>query len=258
MAIRVCLAGATGWVGSERARSIARRADITVVTAVLIAIPALAHGQWIVSAYGGAMRTESSDVRIEADATNTSLVFEAMRFESRSSESPIYYGYRIGHRVRGTRWLFVEAEVIHGKVYPREPAATMGMGTLRGMSVSRVAFDAVVQDFNLSHGLNFILINALARHLFANRRVTATARLGAGPVLPHVESLVDGDRREDYQWAGVGTQVSGGGELTIWRRLAVTAEYKWTHTRPRVSLARGDAMLTTSSHHIAIGLAAVF
>lgn len=229
-----------------------------VVAALLIAIPALAHGQWIVSAYGGAMHTQSSDVRVEDDRTNTSLVFEDAGFEGRSSQSPIYYGYRIGHRVGGTRWLFVEAEVIHGKLYPREPATTLGAGTLRGTIVSRVPFDAVIQDFNLSHGLNFILINALARRTFPNRRVTATARLGAGPLLPHAESLVEGTRRGDYQWAGIGMQVSGGGELTIWRTLAVTAEYKWTHARPRVSLARGDAMLTTTSHHIAIGLAAVF
>ena len=33
MAIKVCLAGPTGWAGSELARSIARTADLTVVAA---------------------------------------------------------------------------------------------------------------------------------------------------------------------------------------------------------------------------------
>ena len=32
--IRVCLAGATGWAGSELARAIARESDLTLVAAV--------------------------------------------------------------------------------------------------------------------------------------------------------------------------------------------------------------------------------
>jgi hypothetical protein len=230
--------------------------------AVLIctAVPAQAQApaQWVLSAYAGAMHTQSADVRIADPAVNTNLVFAATPFESRSWDAPIYYGYRIGHRVPGVRWLFVEGELIHGKLYPRQPQTTLGDGTFRGESVLDVPFAAVVQDFNLSHGLNFILINALLRQSFASRRITATARLGVGPMLPHVESVVDGVRREDYQWAGAGAQVSGGGELTVWRMLAVTAEYKWTYARPRLTLAHGEARLTTASHHIAIGLAAVF
>src|SRR5215468_5384348 len=34
MPIRVCLAGATGWAGSELARAIARQADVSLVSAV--------------------------------------------------------------------------------------------------------------------------------------------------------------------------------------------------------------------------------
>ncbi len=34
MVINVCLAGATGWAGSELARSIAKTADLTLVAAV--------------------------------------------------------------------------------------------------------------------------------------------------------------------------------------------------------------------------------
>jgi hypothetical protein len=236
----------------------ARQPDMTVVALALVLLHgAPAYAQWIVSAYGGAMHTQSSDVLVDDRATDTNLRFDETMFESRSSESPIYYGYRVGHRLPGPEWLFVEGELIHGKLYPRDAQATSGAGTLRGISVSNVPFESVVQDFNLSHGLNFILINALARRAFTSR-VALTARLGAGPMLPHVESVVEGVRREDYQWAGIGVQVSGGAELTLWRRLAVTAEYKWTRARPQVSLARGRATLTTTSHHIAIGVAARF
>lgn len=240
------------------ARSIARQPDITVVAAVLIVAHATsAQAQWTVSAYGGAMQTQSSDVRIDDREANTNLLFEEMPFDSRSSESPIYYGYRVGYRVPTIAWLFVEGELIHGKVYPRSPTTTLGSGTLRGTSASDIPFESVVQHFNLSHGLNFIVFNAVARRAFTSR-VAATARLGAGPMLPHVESVVDGARREEYQWAGIGAQVGGGAELTVWRTLALTAEYKWTHARPHVSLARGEAMLTTTSHHLAIGMTAMF
>src|SRR3712207_8808171 len=49
----------------------------------------------------------------------------------------------------GTRWLFLEAELIHGKLYARNPQAALGSGTLHGSPASQIPFTAVVDDFSV-------------------------------------------------------------------------------------------------------------
>ena len=228
-----------------------------IVIAGMIVIPARLEAQWLVSAYGGAVHTQASDVRVDQPVEGTSLLFADTALESRSFESPEYYGYRVGHGVPRVDWLFVEAEVIHAKVYVRSPQQTLGSGLLNHAAASGVPFAAVVDDFNLSHGLNFIFVNALMRREIYER-VTAMARIGAGPVLPHTESVVRGQRREHYELAGAGVQLSAGAEVLVWRTLAVAAEYKWTRAQPQVTLAVGSLSLPATSHHVVLGIAAQF
>ena len=211
----------------------------------------------MVSVYAGGMHTEPADVRVEQPASATDLLFEDMPFEARSLESPIYYGYRVGHNVPRRRWLFLEAELIHGKLYPRSPQATRGSGRVRSEPATQVPFSSVVEDFNVSHGLNFILGNILVRRPVTPRFV-ATARIGVGALLPHTESVVEGERRGRYEWAGLAAHLSGGAEVRIWHRVAATAEYKWSRATPRLALARGHVTLTTRSHHLAVGVRALF
>jgi hypothetical protein len=213
--------------------------------------------EWIVSAYGGAIHTRAADMRIQQPGSATDLRFTDVPFESRSFESPIYYGYRAGHRLGGTQWLFLEAELIHGKLYPQQPGTARGTGMLRGQPAAQVPFPTVVQEFNMSHGLNFLLGNILLRREMTTR-FTATGRAGLGALLPHTESVVDGERRGRYEWAGVAVQLSGGAEVGLSRRIAATAEYKWTRASPRVTLAEGQATLTTRSHHLAVGVRMLF
>jgi hypothetical protein len=213
--------------------------------------------QWIVSAYGGAIHTRAADMRVQQPGSATDLRFTDVPFESRSFESPIYYGYRAGHRLGGTQWLFLEAELIHGKLYPQQPGTARGTGMLRGQPAAQVPFPTVVQEFNMSHGLNFLLGNILLRREMTTR-FTATGRAGLGALLPHTESVVDGERRGRYEWAGVAVQLSGGAEVGLSRRIAATAEYKWTRASPRVTLAGGQATLTTRSHHLAVGVRMLF
>jgi hypothetical protein len=213
--------------------------------------------EWIVSAYGGAIHTRAADMRIQQPGSATDLRFTDVPFESRSFESPIYYGYRAGHRLGGTQWLFLEAELIHGKLYPQQPGTARGTGMLRGQPAAQVPFPTVVQEFNMSHGLNFLLGNILVRREMTTR-FTATGRAGLGALLPHTESVVDEERRGRYEWAGVAVQLSGGAEVGLSRRIAATAEYKWTRASPRVTLAEGQATLTTRSHHLAVGVRMLF
>jgi hypothetical protein len=213
--------------------------------------------QWIVSAYAGTIHTRAADMRIQQTGSATDLRFADVPFESRSFESPIYYGYRAGHRLGRTPWLFLEGELIHGKLYPQQPGAARGTGMLRGQPAAQVPFPTVVQEFNMSHGLNFLLGNILVRREMT-ARFTAIGRAGLGALLPHTESVVDAARRGRYEWAGVAVQLSGGAEVSLSGRIAATAEYKWTRASPRVTLAEGQATLTTRSHHLALGVRVLF
>lgn len=221
------------------------------------AVESHAQARWSFSAYGGAVHSVPAAIGIEQLSTNSSLVFDDVTFTSRSFESPIYYGYRIGRRVAGVQWLWLEAELIHAKLYVAAPAETLGRGQLHGVSVPQVRLAEFVQEFNLSHGMNFVLANAVARRGLLER-LTGTARGGVGAMLPHVESETAGQRRGDYQLAGVGAQLAGGVEFALARSLLVVAEYKWTVGRQHVSLASGDARLTVISHHVTFGVATAF
>jgi opacity protein-like surface antigen len=225
---------------------------------VALALPTAANAQWMASAYGGAFHTRPGDVRVQQPSHDTDIVFPQARFVSESWVSPIYYGYRVARRVGSTRWLYLEAELVHGKLFIQDPARTLGAGIANGLSVSDMPFSSVVDSVALSHGLNLVLANAVVRRAVGLERLTWTARLGAGAVVPHAESRVQGHVREDYQLAGAAMQLGSGVEVAFWHRLALLAEYKWTRARPHISLADGTATIATDSHHLALGLAAAF
>jgi hypothetical protein len=224
---------------------------------ILCGTAAAADGQWVVSAYGGAIHTVTADIELEQPGPGTALTFPDVPFRSESYDPPIYYGYRVSRNVPLQRRVFVEAELIHGKLFARGDLAPAGAGQRNGVAVDAVPFSSVVQRFGMSHGLNFILFNVALRLPTQVERLTITARAGVGPMLPHRETQVDGETEEGYQWAGLGVQAGGGLELRIWRRVNVVTEYKRTHARPRVSVHAGTAVVSADSHHLALGLSLV-
>jgi hypothetical protein len=131
------------------------------------------------------------------------------------------------------------------------------VGALGGRPIIGIPAGAVVQHFAMSHGLNFILVNA-AWHQPIRHRLAAVVRAGIGPILPHAETEIVGERRADYQWAGSGLQAAGGIEIALWRGLQAILEYKFTRARPRIDTAAGEADLTTHSHHVAVGASWTF
>ena len=133
----------------------------------------------------------------------------------------------------------------------REPTRLTGAGTRSGEGVTRLPFGDVVQAFALSHGLNFVLVNALARLPLQSDRLAATARLGAGLSLPHAEVEIERRRTEQYQIAGPAIQASGGLELRVRGPLRATVEYEWTYARPQIAIDSGrrkSRRVLTTSH----------
>jgi hypothetical protein len=122
----------------------------------------------------------------------------------------------------------------------------------------------IVQELSMSHGLNFIFGNFVFRREFGaelgsnRRRAAAAVRVGAGPTVPHAESTIAGVGRAQYEYGGIGVQVSGSIELAVWRGLHVVGEYKFTGTEARISVDSGEAVIPARSHHVVAGAAVRF
>ena len=234
-----------------------------LLAGLVVCLPSRAHADWIASAYLGHVWTRSSTVTLALPDRQTAVEIAGVEYRSESLTSPQYYGYRVTWVPGGHRWIGVEAEVIHAKVFAEVDRSVRIQGTLRGAEVdASVLLSSVVQRLAMSHGLNFIFVNvALRRELGpvdsrGVARFVIVVRAGAGPTVAHAESTIDHvANRDEYQSGGLGTQVAGGIEATVWRRLAVLGEYKFTWASPQIDVAGGQATIPSRSHHVVGGLA---
>ncbi len=219
--------------------------------AILIACPGRSCAQWTVAGCLGAAHTRPAALTIN-QPDDTTLTFVHVPFRGESLSPPLYYAYRVGRQVHG-RVLSVEAELIHAKAYADLDRAGAGSGRMNGQQVHGARALDLVQQFAMSHGLNFLFVNAVARWPLADSRLHVVMRAGGGPAIPHVEAAVRGETREGYQLAGIGLQAAAGLEVRLWRALYASGEYKFTSARPRVDVPGGTATFSTQAHHVAVG-----
>ncbi len=217
------------------------------------------QGEWVIAAYLGGGRTASSILRISQPALNTDLVFEAVRFEGRSFDPPLYYGVRTSRFIRG--FLGIEAEFIHLKVYSDPTQRVRVTGRHRGVGLEQeLPLGQIVQEYSISHGLNLLLVNLVARARMLRSpnapcgRLLLGARFGLGPTIPHTESTIEGERQQQYEWGRAVWQWSAGVELHVWRGLYALGEYKFTRTRQRGAIFAGFAESLLRAHHGIFGL----
>jgi hypothetical protein len=122
--------------------------------------------------------------------------------------------------------------------------------------------NAIVQSFDMSHGLNFWFTNLVWRtplgRATAEPRVTLVLRTGAGPVVAGVDTRVDGTQVNHYEYASLGAQGAAGVEIQVASGFWVTGEYKFTFARPRIDVASGTGQTTALTHHVAGGFAIGF
>ena len=241
------------------------RVAVAVVGFALLLFPAVADAQWYVAGYLGTNRTLAAPVTIEQPARNTSLTFSDVAFEARPFKSPQYYGVRVGRLFGDRRRFGVEFEWLHPKAYADTSQVVHITGRLAGVNVDTMArMDTVVQRYAMSHGMNFALVNAVVRVPLAETgsgfvsRVAITARVGAGPMVPHAENTVNGESREQYEAGGIGYQVAGGLDVRLVGRLSAMADYKFGHGAPEVMIVDGTGRTTANVHQLAFGLALGF
>jgi hypothetical protein len=196
-----------------------------------------AQADWSLAAYLGNTWTSPADLTVDRAASGGRTTLSDVTFDSRSFESPLYYGYRFGWFQEGSG-IGVEGELIHLKVHARP---------------ERLGAD--VRQFSISHGLNLLLANAVVRRpLPSSHRASMTARLGAGVTIPHAESDVGGVTQEQYEWGSLALQAAFGTEVRIAGGARLLAEYKLTTAAPTVSVAGGTIQARYLSQHLAAGL----
>ena len=215
---------------------------IAVALVVILSVPARAQAQWYASAFLGANTTRPADIHVQGDGYDA--VFPQVTFEARPFESPQYYGWRLGRFLSDERRTGVEIEFIHLKVIGN-PAQLL----------------PDVQQYRMTHGLNFLVANLVSRTpigraAYGEPRVAVMARIGAGITIPHAETTILGELKEQYEYAGPGAHASLGLDTRLVGRLSLVTEYKLTYARPKITTAHnGTGQTTTLSHHIAVGFA---
>lgn len=229
---------------------------------VLVGAPARADAQWFASVAFGGNHTTPATVSIRPTSPDTSLDFHDVTFQAKALKSPQYYNWHIGRFLGSSGRIGIELEFIHLKVIADVSRSVRVTGRENGIVIDEVArMDTRVQEYQMTHGLNFVMANLVyrmplgAKTASGSSRFVLLARVGAGETIPHAETSVYGKQKELYEWAGPGVGASIGMSYRIHGRFSAVADYKLTHAKPKIPLADGKGQTTAVTHQVAFGLA---
>ena len=207
-----------------------------VLVAVAVAQVGVAQGMQV---YLGWSYTFPTNLEVVQQGHPNTTVQQA-EFATKSFADPIYYGVRLWWgEARGLR---VELELIHQKLY-FESAARNG---------------DILNRFQVTDGLNLLLFNIA--YALDTGPIFPIARLGAGLVIPHPETIVrgkefgiDGDPLY-YHFGGFGFQTAVEGQVR-WPGVGITGsvEAKYTWAATRFQIADGFSYGEFSTLHAVFG-----
>lgn len=171
-----------------------------------------------------------------------------------------YYDVRLGYflspAVNRTPGFGVELELLHDKIY----------------YVSGDDPTGVVDYFELSDGVNYLLLNGVLRYPlqvsaeFPHGRLQLLGRLGFGPVISAPASRIRGQEHGDtvhgtwdaYEWAGLGVGLGAQLRYFVLPWLAASVETRYTYSEPVQSIANGTAQTFLPTLHFNFGLSIAF
>ena len=226
-----------------------------------LAVAPPAFADWTIGGFLGGAHTHTTSLHLIQPLEATDISLSPVSYRSESLTPPLYYGYRFGFFPR-SRWFGIEGELIHLKVHADTTRPTQISGVLRGQpSQGSAPMSSVIEDFSISHGVNLVLINAVARYgvgvvdQSGEPRWTLTGRLGAGTSRPHPESTIGGRRFEGYEWGSPSLQIAAGVEMRVIGTVSLVGEYKLTRTVQEVTIVDGTARTPLTTHHFVGGAA---
>ncbi len=223
-----------------------------------VAWGAAARAETTLTLYLGVSFHHDSKVRLRQPG-GTDLTYEDISWTSRSLELPLYYGVRLTHHFGSRPDWGVMLDFFHDKSYAETQRAVPVKGTRAGEPVDgREPLGATVQDFNMSHGTNYLTVDVVHRwntcpEAGCTGRVQPYVGAGAGLVIPHVEATLGDQSVSEYQVRGPAFQVLGGVAWPFASRFAVSTEYRFTHTSLTVDVPGGTVGTTLDTHHLIAG-----
>ena len=171
-----------------------------------------------------------------------------------------YYDVRVGYFMRpvdGTGPDFgIELELLHDKIY----------------YVSGDDPDRIVGYFELSDGVNYLLLNGALRWPYLESdeypggRLQVVTRLGFGPVITAPASRIRGREHGStlhgswnaYEYAGMGFGLGTQLRWFVLPWLALSGEMRYTYSEPVQSIAGGTAQTFLPTLHFNFGLSFSF
>jgi hypothetical protein len=239
-----------------------RVAGLVTATCFSIASPTAARAQVYASLSAGGNHTGPADVTVSVPNAGLAVTYQRVQFSARPLDSPQYYVWRVGRLFGPTRRLGLEFEFTHLKVIGDTSRSYVASGQINGVTIpggASLPMNAEVQEYQMTHGLNFLLVNAVGRWpIRSGRRLSLVTRAGMGTTLPHGETEVLGQTRQRYEFTGLGVEGAAGMAMKLSHLLSLVADYKVSEARPRISVVSGTAQTHAVTQQVAIGLAVGF
>jgi hypothetical protein len=230
----------------------------TLLALVFVLLPATTSAQWAFSTYTGTSHTRPSTITVDRPDVGQTLEFIDTQYDARPFKAAPYYGLRVTRFFSEARKLGLEVELLHNKVYARTGEVVRVRGTSAGTTIdSPLLMNTLVQRYNQSHGLSFVLANLVWRQSLGEpgSRFSVLARAGTGPVISGRDIVMNGLNVQGYELSGIGAHASAGLTTRIAGRVSAMVEYKFTYARPEINLTGGGhGRMAAASHHITAGL----
>jgi hypothetical protein len=203
-----------------------------------------------------------ADVTVNVPGAGLDVTYQRVHFSARPLDSPQYYVWRVGRLFGAHERFGVEFEFTHLKVIGDTSRSYVASGQVNGVAIpsgSSLPMNAEVQEYQMTHGLNFLLVNAVGRWpITSSRRLSLVTRAGMGTTLPHAETEVLGLSQERYEFTGLGVEGSAGLAIQLGHLLSLITDYKVSEARPRITVVSGTAQTRALTQQVAIGLALGF
>lgn len=209
-----------------------KRAFILIVI-MLLKLGAVAQSRWLFELHEAVVANAPLPLTIYQDGY-PDIKITGARYHTEPFTMPVYYDGRISRWHNDKSW---EMEFTHHKIYLQNTPQE-------------------VQEFNVSHGFNLLMVNrGFDRHIFRYR-------MGAGVVIAHPESEVRGllfqsDRRDKdrgYYLSGPAIHASVNKPFYLGNRFFINAEAKTTMAYASVKIAQGNAKVWNIAFHLMLGL----
>ena len=82
----------------------------TMVLLLAILLPAPAHAQFFVQAFGGKQVNPDAGLALTQPTLSTSVQFKSVEWDDESFTAPLYYGYGFGYFLGSAPWFGIRAE----------------------------------------------------------------------------------------------------------------------------------------------------